>query len=232
MEEILLRLQKLESESNDLKSELKRERNINRILQLQIADMNEELFNLKEENSKIYFELNNLQKEILYFKKENSKKNEFEKIFLSKFNELKEEFNILKQDYQKNINQSIIHSKSSDKEEDITHEILKKDLTFSKVLDCIIDNKKPDVMSYRNILIHILKKMNKEDILQYSSFNFKEEEVYNGYNWCEDIQLSIQNKDAKNTLKEIIRLCELNKYILFIQIKLSTTEIITYRTTK
>jgi hypothetical protein len=220
MEEILIRLQKLENE-------LKKEREINRNLQFQIADMNEELFNLKEENSKIYFELNNLQKEILYLKKENSKKNEYEKTILSKFNEFKEEFNIF-QKYQ----QSIIHSKSSNKEEVITHEILKKDLTFSKILDCVIDNKKPDVMSYRNILIHVFKKMNKEDILKHSSFNFKEEEVYDGYHWCEDIQLSFQNKDAKNTLKEIIRLCELNKYVLFIQIKLSTREIITYRSTK
>ncbi len=59
MEEILLRLQKLESESNDLKTELKRERDINRALQYQIADMN---LNSSKKNFNLFHRNKNIQK--------------------------------------------------------------------------------------------------------------------------------------------------------------------------
>ncbi len=58
MEEILLRLQKLESE-------LKKEREINRILQLQIADINEEIFSIKENKNKDKEDVNIFEKEYL-----------------------------------------------------------------------------------------------------------------------------------------------------------------------
>ncbi len=53
MEEILIRLQKLENE-------LKKEREINRTLQFQIADMNEEISTLK--NNKIELQVNKIEK--------------------------------------------------------------------------------------------------------------------------------------------------------------------------
>ena len=56
MEEILMRLQKLENETNTLKSELKKEREINRTLQFQISDMNEQLIIVTEKNQNIDFD--------------------------------------------------------------------------------------------------------------------------------------------------------------------------------
>ncbi len=232
MEEILLRVQKLEDE-------IKKEREINRLLQFQISSINDECiekFNI----------LNEKIDDIEQISQSLNKK--IENILSST------ESNTLNQENDENDDESTIYSESSDeesedesekdedeeesKEEVIkkinTNEIFKKDLTFSKILDCVIDNKKPERMTYRNILINILKKMSKENILKLSSFNFKEEKVYsdNGYKWCEDIQLSIQDKDATKTLKEIIRLCEINKFSLLLKIQLSTKEIITYRSTK
>ncbi len=224
MEEILLRVQKLEDE-------IKKEREINRLLQFQISSINDECiekFNILNEKIENIEQLStSLNKRI-------------ENISLNKQND-------------ENDDESTIYSESEDEESEKdedeedeeeskdegikkinTHEIFKKDLTFSKILDCLIDNKKPERLTYRNILINVLKKMSKQNILKLSSFNFKEEKVYddNGHNWCEDIQLSIQNKDATNTLKEIIRLCEINKFSLLLKIQLSTKEIITYRSTK
>jgi hypothetical protein len=216
MEEILLRIQKLEDE-------IKKEREINRLLQFQISSINEEYV----DKLNIFTEkVNNIEQLLINLNKK--MENIVENIPI-------EESDIEDSKIKYNFESNFETETKKGTTKISTNDIFKKDLTFSKILDCIIDNKKPDRMTYRNILIHVLKKMNKEDILKHSSFSFIKEKVYsidNGHNWCEDIQLSIQNKDAKNTLKEIIHLCELNKYVLFIQIKLSTREIITYRSTK
>jgi hypothetical protein len=68
MEEILIRLQKLENKTNDLKSELKKEREINRTLQLQIADMNEQIITLSEtkvlESINVEKRVNNIERHL------------------------------------------------------------------------------------------------------------------------------------------------------------------------
>ncbi len=221
MEEILLRVQKLEDE-------IKKEREINRLLQFQISSINDECiekFNILNEKIENIEQLStSLNKRI-------------ENISLNKQNDENDDKSIIYSESEESEDESEKDEEES-KDEGIkkinTHEIFKKDLTFSKILECVIDNKKPERLTYRNILINVLKKMSKENILKLSSFNFKEEKVYddNGHNWCEDIQLSIQNKDATGTLKEIIHLCEINKFSLLLKIQLSTREIITYRSTK
>ena len=51
-----------------------------------------------------------------------------------------------------------------------------------------------------------------QKILQETTFNFKlsNENGYNGYLWCEDINMSFQNKDAKNTIIEILKMIKVN----------------------
>ena len=63
-----------------------------------------------------------------------------------------------------------------------------------------------DKIYYRPICIDIWKSMPTQKILQETTFNFKlsNENGYNGYLWCEDINMSFQNKDAKNTIIEIL----------------------------
>ncbi len=223
MEEILLRVQKLEDE-------IKKEREINRLLQFQISSINDEciekfnILNEKIENIEQLSTSLNKRIENISLNKQNDENDDESTIYSESEDEESE----------KDENEDEEESKDEGIKKINTHEIFKKDLTFSKILDCLIDNKKPERLTYRNILINVLKKMSKQNILKLSSFNFKEEKVYddNGHNWCEDIQLSIQNKDATKTLKEIIRLCEINKFSLLLKIQLSTKEIITYRSTK
>ena len=51
-----------------------------------------------------------------------------------------------------------------------------------------------------------------QKILLETTFNFKlsNENGYNGYLWCEDINMSFQNKDAKNTIIEILKMIKVN----------------------
>ena len=70
-----------------------------------------------------------------------------------------------------------------------------------------------------------------QKILQETTFNFKlsNENGYNGYVWCEDINMSFQNKDAKNTIIEILKMIKVNNYYIDLIIKLQTGKIINYK---
>lgn len=70
-----------------------------------------------------------------------------------------------------------------------------------------------------------------QKILQETTFNFKlsNENGYNGYLWCEDINMSFQNKDAKNSIIEILKMIKVNNYYIDLIIKLQKGKIINYK---
>ena len=70
-----------------------------------------------------------------------------------------------------------------------------------------------------------------QKILQTTTFNFKltNENGEKGYNWCDDINMSFQNKDSTNTIKEIINMVKVNKLTMKLSIKLKTGRIIHFR---
>ncbi len=53
-------------------------------------------------------------------------------------------------------------------------------------------------------------------ILKTTTFNIKltNEAKKNGYNWCDDIQLSFQHKDSCGTLREIINMIKINNFTI------------------
>ena len=108
----------------------------------------------------------------------------------------------------------------------ITHSIIEECLV--KKGEEIISNAK----TYRSILIDIWKSMPVQKILQNTTFNFKltNENGEKGYNWCSDINMSFQNKDANGTLKEIVNIIKVNKYTIKLLIKLETSRIIYFKT--
>jgi len=67
-----------------------------------------------------------------------------------------------------------------------------------------------------------------QKILQNTNMNIKltNENGIKGYSFYPELNLSIQGKDAKGTLREIINLVKLNNYKIDIYIKLDTNEII------
>ena len=106
------------------------------------------------------------------------------------------------------------------------------DFTSSTIEGCIIVNKEGDIVSdnksFRGILIDIWKTMKKEEIRETSTFKFKSgnKRGLKGYNWCEAINMSFQNKDSNKSLNEIRKMVEVNNLTIDLSIKLRTGEIV------
>lgn len=106
------------------------------------------------------------------------------------------------------------------------------DFTSSTIEGCIIVNKEGDIVSdnksFRGILIDIWKTMEKEEIKETSTFTFKSgnKRGLKGYNWCEAINMSFQNKDSNKSLNEIRKMVEVNNLTIDLSIKLRTGEIV------
>ena len=85
--------------------------------------------------------------------------------------------------------------------------------------------------NYRSVLVNIWKFMPTQKILQTTTFNFKltNENGEKGYKWCDDIQMSFQNKDATGTLKEILNMIKVNKLNIKLSIKLETGRIVHFK---
>lgn len=98
----------------------------------------------------------------------------------------------------------------------------------SKITDgeSLITNKK----KFRGILVDIWKSMPSQKIVQATTFNVKlgNQKGDKGYNWCSDVNMSFQSKDANGTMREIIHMVKKNKYNMELDIKLETNEIIRF----
>lgn len=115
-------------------------------------------------------------------------------------------------------------------------ELLLKTLTHSRIINCIVKDNDDEIIcnspkSYFKILIDIYKSLSASFILQNTTFNIKltNENGNKGYKWCPEINMSVQGKDANGTLKEIIKMVNMNNYKIDIQIKLINEEIINYK---
>ena len=104
-------------------------------------------------------------------------------------------------------------------------------ITNSKIKECLIKNGNKIITikkKYRRILIDIWKSIPTQKILQTTTYNFKltKEIGERGYNWCDDIKMSFQDKDAKGTLKEIINMVKVNKFTIELSFESKTGKII------
>ncbi len=109
--------------------------------------------------------------------------------------------------------------------------MIKIDLLNSKIIECKINNIVLDRNNYSSICKFIWSLMTTEKILQNTTFNFKLQNVNGekGFNWCEEIKMSVQNKDANSTIKEIIKMVHLNNLQFEIAIKLKSDNVIYYK---
>jgi len=116
----------------------------------------------------------------------------------------------------------------------ITEDELISQLTHSTIKECIVKHGDETISSatkYRSITIDIWKSMPTQKILQTTTFNFKltNENGLNGYEWCDSIRMSFQNKDSKGTFKEIIHMLEVNQYTIYIRVQLSSGKIVIFQ---
>lgn len=104
------------------------------------------------------------------------------------------------------------------------------DYTSSSIEKCKVVNKEGVLVSdnkkFRGILVDIWKTMEKQEILENTTFKFKNgnKRGVKGYRWCEEINMSFQNRDANATLKEIIYFVKINNYAIDLSIVLRTGE--------
>jgi hypothetical protein len=68
-----------------------------------------------------------------------------------------------------------------------------------------------------------------EGSLYIGNIKLTNENGVNGYVWSSKLNMSIQSKDAKNTMKEIINMIKNNNYTLQISIELETKEIVNFK---
>lgn len=117
------------------------------------------------------------------------------------------------------------------------NEFLNNDFTSSKILECEIkksnyNNLISKKQKYKSILYDIWKTMTSSKILQNTTFNMKliNENGENGYIWYDDLKLSIQSKNANNSIKEIFNMVDINNYSITLKIQLVNNNIINYKT--
>ena len=125
------------------------------------------------------------------------------------------------------------------KKDIITEEEFEKiDLTKSSILKYNILDLKNNIISnnilnkYKKILIDIWLNTPFQEIVKHTTFNIKltKECGNKGYNWNEQLHFSSQNKDSNGTMKEIMKMCKINNYILDIAIKLNNSKTIYFKT--
>ena len=114
-------------------------------------------------------------------------------------------------------------------------ELLDSNLSNSKINYCIITDIDGEIISntnkYFRILIDIYKSLSASFILQNTTFNIKltNENGNKGYRWCPEINMSVQGKDANDTLKEIIKMINFNNYKIDIEIELFNGNKLNYK---
>jgi hypothetical protein len=114
-------------------------------------------------------------------------------------------------------------------------ELLSKEFNNSKINYCIIKDNNDDIISNdKNKWFPILKdiyiSLAASTILQNTTFNIKltNENGNKGYEYCPEVNMSIQRKDANGTLREIIKMIKINNYKIDIVIKLQSNDLIKF----
>lgn len=108
--------------------------------------------------------------------------------------------------------------------------LLKFNLKKSHIVECIFNNEYYDIMKYKKLLLIIYQNIDKNIIIKHSTLNISCDELYEkGFEYYDNIGLSIQGADSKRTLKEIINICKIQKYNLELKIKLQNNEIVNFK---
>jgi hypothetical protein len=113
-------------------------------------------------------------------------------------------------------------------------ELMKTSMIKSKILYSKVTSETNIISEktlYRPIARDILETMSFQDRKDHTTFRWKETDEGGvlGFNWDNKIKMSIQNKNATGTLKEIIQLVKLNNMSINLSIKLETGRIILFK---
>jgi adenylate cyclase len=104
-------------------------------------------------------------------------------------------------------------------------ELSKLSITNSRILSCIIYNSESQIITkktkYQSILIDLWKFIGRDIILKNSTYDIKtDNNIDSPYIYNSELEFAFKSKNAKNTMKEIIHMCEINELKLEIEIEL------------
>jgi len=114
-------------------------------------------------------------------------------------------------------------------------ELNRMPIAHSAILGCLIKKRGGETISkkksYRGVMVDIWTPMPVQQILQTTTFNFKltNENREKGYQWCDNIRMSFQSKDATGTLREILNMVRVNDLTIEMSIKLKTGRIVHFK---
>jgi hypothetical protein len=117
------------------------------------------------------------------------------------------------------------------KKKEINNDFLKNDFRFSKIINCIINDKVLNVHNYKPIIIYIYNQIEdknfiiKNTVLNIIEGNFNDK----GFNFFPKHNISVQGADAIKTIKEIINMCSVCNFKLELEIKLKNENIIKFK---
>lgn len=103
------------------------------------------------------------------------------------------------------------------------------DYANSVILECKINTIDVNKLKYKSIMLEILKylktiKVNFRDVI---TMNYQDGiKTINGYHYDYDLNISIQSKDSKGTLTEIVNIIKKTNISFYIKIKLINNQII------
>jgi hypothetical protein len=107
--------------------------------------------------------------------------------------------------------------------------LFQQNLRKSNIIECKINNVNIDIKKYKKLLIYLYSTTDTEIILQNTILNISQEEIYNkGFEYYNQLGLSIQGADARRTLNEIINIIKIKNYSIELKIKLTNDEIIRF----
>lgn len=112
--------------------------------------------------------------------------------------------------------------------------MIEKCFTNSTIIMCEIKKGEEIITTkkkYRSIVVDLWKSTSIKDFFTNTKFNFKLENMQGskGYNWCPDISLSFQSKDANGTMEEIINMININGYKATIVVQMEDKKILKYQ---
>ena len=123
-------------------------------------------------------------------------------------------------------NTLFLHRKIRDLTSD---ELSSMSFAHSTLVHCIVQHTtngqaiiSTDRTKFRHVLTDVFAAIPMPLLRQVTTFKMEPTNMHgvNGYQWCEPLGLSIQGKDATSTLREIVRLVELNQYSLEVVVEL------------
>jgi len=97
--------------------------------------------------------------------------------------------------------------------------LFQQNLRKSNIIECKINNINIDIKKYKKLLIYLYSTTDIGIILQNTILNISQEEKYDkGFEYYNQLGLSIQGADARRTLNEIINIIKIKNYSIELKI--------------